>query len=145
MDAEVQIPLARPGRTDDMRDSLSYADVAADLERVVTGQSYQLIERLAAVCAERVLLLDPRAAAVTLTVHKPEAPCLRTSTMSPSPSLGTEQTFLWHRALSPCAPRRRGRGLSPRTSAHHWPTSRRRPARGTSATPTCLPPSRCAA
>ncbi|WP_147103227.1 2-amino-4-hydroxy-6-hydroxymethyldihydropteridine diphosphokinase [Nesterenkonia populi] len=74
IDAEVHLSVAQAGRTDDMRDSLSYADVATDLERAVTGESYHLIERVAAECAERVLRLDYRVSKVTITLHKPEAP-----------------------------------------------------------------------
>ncbi|WP_150461895.1 2-amino-4-hydroxy-6-hydroxymethyldihydropteridine diphosphokinase [Nesterenkonia ebinurensis] len=74
IDAEVQVDLAAAGRTDNLEDTISYADVAFDIEQVVTGESYRLIERIAAECAARILGLDDRIQAVTITVHKPQAP-----------------------------------------------------------------------
>ncbi|GFZ91832.1 2-amino-4-hydroxy-6-hydroxymethyldihydropteridine diphosphokinase [Nesterenkonia alkaliphila] len=74
IDAEVQVDLAAAGRTDNLEDTVSYADIAFVIDRVVTGETYHLIERIAATCAQRLLGLDDRIQAVTITVHKPQAP-----------------------------------------------------------------------
>lgn len=60
-------------RTDDLRDTVNYAEVAADVESVVTGEPRNLIETVAGDIAER-LLARGRVERVTVTVHKPQAP-----------------------------------------------------------------------
>ena len=64
---EVEPPVA-----DTIESTVSYADLAADAQAVVEGESADLVETLAARIAERVLARGALRAAVT--VHKPEAP-----------------------------------------------------------------------
>ena len=73
VDVVMELDLAQAGATDDLEDTVSYADIAGEVMTRITGPSFDLIERLADVIADDVLghaLVD----AVTVTVHKPEAP-----------------------------------------------------------------------
>ncbi len=73
VDAVLELSLAAAGASDDVTDTVHYGELAEALAAVVTGEPVNLIEtlgeRLAAVC-----LADRRVDAVTLTVHKPQAP-----------------------------------------------------------------------
>ncbi|WGT48491.1 dihydroneopterin aldolase [Tessaracoccus lacteus] len=71
VDVVLEFPLET--RTDDLRDTVNYAEVAADVESVVTGEPRNLIESVAGDIAER-LLARGRVERVTVTVHKPQAP-----------------------------------------------------------------------
>ena len=73
VDIELELDLRLPGRTDSLADTVSYADVAAAVVRRIEGPPVDLIERLAALVAEDAMA-DPRVEAVTVTVHKPQAP-----------------------------------------------------------------------
>ena len=73
VDVVMELDLARAGATDDLDDTVSYAEIAGEVMARITGPSFDLIERLAEVIADDVLghaLIE----AVTVTVHKPEAP-----------------------------------------------------------------------
>ena len=73
VDVVMELDLARAGATDALDDTVSYAEIAAEVVSRITGPSFDLIERLAEVIADDVLghaLIE----AVTVTVHKPEAP-----------------------------------------------------------------------
>ena len=73
VDVVMELDLSQAGATDDLEDTVSYADIAGEVMTRITGPSFDLIERLADVIADDVLghaLVD----AVTVTVHKPEAP-----------------------------------------------------------------------
>jgi dihydroneopterin aldolase/2-amino-4-hydroxy-6-hydroxymethyldihydropteridine diphosphokinase len=73
VDVDMTLNLTRAGATDGLADTVSYAEVAADVVRRITGPSFDLIERLAHVIAGDVLE-RPLVDAVAVTVHKPEAP-----------------------------------------------------------------------
>jgi dihydroneopterin aldolase / 2-amino-4-hydroxy-6-hydroxymethyldihydropteridine diphosphokinase len=77
VDIALEADLTAAGESDDLTDTLNYAEVAAAVVARIEGESHDLIERLASVIAADVLgtesarvLLD----AVTVTVHKPQAP-----------------------------------------------------------------------
>ena len=77
VDIALEADLAPAGASDDLADTVNYAHVAALVVARVEGEPFDLIERLATAIAEDVLadgggrlLLD----AVTVTVHKPQAP-----------------------------------------------------------------------
>lgn len=59
--------------SDDLRDTVDYGAVAQAVTEEIEAGPYDLIEKLAAVIAERVLA-DFAPAAVTVAVHKPQAP-----------------------------------------------------------------------
>jgi dihydroneopterin aldolase/2-amino-4-hydroxy-6-hydroxymethyldihydropteridine diphosphokinase len=73
VDVVLELDLSRAGGSDALDDTVSYADVAADVVARITGPSFDLIERLAEVVAGDVLE-RPLVDAVTVTVHKPQAP-----------------------------------------------------------------------
>jgi len=73
LDVVLELDLAVAGRSDDVADTVHYGELAERLVGIVTGEPVNLIETL----AERVAaacLTDPRVAATTVTVHKPQAP-----------------------------------------------------------------------
>ncbi len=59
--------------SDDLVDTIDYGELAQRLADVVSGEPVNLLETLAARLAE-VCLADERVEAVTVTVHKPQAP-----------------------------------------------------------------------
>ncbi|MFI7431090.1 dihydroneopterin aldolase [Micromonospora sp. NPDC049836] len=73
VDAVLELDLAPAARSDEVTDTVHYGELAERLVAVITGEPVNLIEtladRLLAVC-----LAEPRVAAATVTVHKPEAP-----------------------------------------------------------------------
>ncbi len=73
VDVVLELDLSRAGGSDALDDTVSYADVAADVVTRITGPSFDLIERLAEVIAADALE-RPLVDAVTVTVHKPQAP-----------------------------------------------------------------------
>jgi dihydroneopterin aldolase len=73
VDAALELDLAPAGAADDLAGTVDYGELAERLVMVVTGPPVQLIETLAARLVE-VCLADPRVAAATVTVHKPQAP-----------------------------------------------------------------------
>lgn len=73
VDVVMSVDLARAGASDDLRDTVHYGEVAADIVAIVEGEPYDLIERLADQIATAVLA-RPLVEAVEVTVHKPQAP-----------------------------------------------------------------------
>lgn len=72
VDIEAELDARRAARSDDVADTISYADLANDAVSVVSGESVNLIETLAQRIADRVLQRGARRVEVTL--HKPKAP-----------------------------------------------------------------------
>lgn len=63
----------RAAASDDVVDTVNYAEVAETIREIITGESLNLIETLAENIAVAVLARFPLQA-VELTVHKPKAP-----------------------------------------------------------------------
>lgn len=63
----------RAAASDNVADTVNYAEVAETIREIVTGESLDLIETLAENIAAAVLARFPLQA-VELTVHKPKAP-----------------------------------------------------------------------
>lgn len=77
VDVALEAELGAAGESDDLADTVSYADVAAQVMARIEGPSFDLIERLASVIAADVLAAEHCSRiidAVTVTVHKPQAP-----------------------------------------------------------------------
>lgn len=73
VDIALDVDLHPAGASDDLADTVNYAEVAADAVAVITGEPLDLIEAV----AERIAaasLRHPAVEAVEVTVHKPEAP-----------------------------------------------------------------------
>ncbi len=73
VDLELHVDLAAAGRSDDLADTVSYADVIDSVRRVVVEEHYALLERLAARIAE-VCRRDPRVSGVVVEVRKLRPP-----------------------------------------------------------------------
>jgi dihydroneopterin aldolase len=73
VDLDVALDMSAAGRTDDLGDTLDYGAVVEMVAKVVSGERFQLLERLAERIAE-VVLADPRATAVTVAVRKLRPP-----------------------------------------------------------------------
>ncbi|MGA8046811.1 MAG: 2-amino-4-hydroxy-6-hydroxymethyldihydropteridine diphosphokinase [Dermatophilaceae bacterium] len=77
VDIAIEADLSAAGESDDLADTVNYAHVAALVVARIEGEPFDLIERLAAVIADDVLADDGGRLlvdAVTVTVHKPQAP-----------------------------------------------------------------------
>ena len=73
VDVVMSLDLGPAGASDDLGDTVSYADIAADVVADIEGEPLDLIEALAARIADSVLRY-PRVEGVEVTVHKPQAP-----------------------------------------------------------------------
>ena len=73
IDAVLALSLRRAAETDDVVDTVHYGELAERLVAVVEGEPVDLLETLAQRLADDVLS-DARVDAVTITVHKPQAP-----------------------------------------------------------------------
>ncbi|NNG37984.1 2-amino-4-hydroxy-6-hydroxymethyldihydropteridine diphosphokinase [Flexivirga sp. ID2601S] len=73
VDVVIECDLSGAGHSDDLGATISYAEVAQDVERIMTQPPVDLIETLAEQVAASVLQ-RPAAEAVEVTVHKPDAP-----------------------------------------------------------------------
>ena len=73
VDVALELDLAPAAASDDVTDTVHYGELAGRLVEIVAGEPVNLIETL----ADRLVtacLADPRVAAATVTVHKPQAP-----------------------------------------------------------------------
>jgi len=73
IDLEIELDLSSAGSTDDLQKTLDYSVVVDQVAQRVTGESVDLIETLAHDLAQ-IVLNHPQPTAVTVTVHKPQAP-----------------------------------------------------------------------
>lgn len=73
VDLELFLDLQAAGRADDLTLTVNYDEVFHQVERIVTQESYNLIEALAENIAAFLLLKFPLTS-VEVTVYKPEAP-----------------------------------------------------------------------
>jgi len=73
VDVVLEVDLTAAGASDDLADTVNYAEVAGDIVALIEGEPLNLIEALAARIADRVLA-RPLVEAVEVVVHKPEAP-----------------------------------------------------------------------
>lgn len=73
VDLDVRADLTRAGRSDDLDDTIDYGALAAEVERVLTGERFVLLERLAQRIAE-VVLADARVVEVEVAVRKLRPP-----------------------------------------------------------------------
>ena len=73
VDVALEVDTAAAAASDDVADTVHYGELATALVTIVEGEPVNLLERLAQRLADRCLA-DPRVAAATVTVHKPQAP-----------------------------------------------------------------------
>jgi dihydroneopterin aldolase len=74
VDVVLEVDLTRASVTDDVSDTINYAEVTDLVVAEITGDRVSLIEKLAAKIADRIKATYPQAATVSVTVHKPQAP-----------------------------------------------------------------------
>ncbi|MFD2369681.1 dihydroneopterin aldolase [Brevibacillus sp. GCM10020057] len=73
VDLVLSMDLSRAGASDDLADTVNYADIFTCVQKIVEGERYNLVERLTAVIAERLLSQFPLAQ-VQVKVTKPNPP-----------------------------------------------------------------------
>jgi 7,8-dihydroneopterin aldolase/epimerase/oxygenase len=73
VDVDVEADLSTPGGSDALDDTIDYGALCATIERVVTGERFTLLERLATRIAAEVLV-DERVSSVTVAVRKLRPP-----------------------------------------------------------------------
>jgi len=73
VDVEMDVDLTLAGTTDELDDTVDYGAVAEAISRVVSSESYRLLERLAVRVGE-VCRSDPRVRGVRVTVRKLHPP-----------------------------------------------------------------------
>lgn len=74
VDVTYYLDLTHAGKTDNLADAVSYADVFNIVKEEIVNQNYDLIERLCYVMIGRILNLDMRITSAEVTVKKPNAP-----------------------------------------------------------------------
>jgi dihydroneopterin aldolase len=74
VDVALETDLRDAGRTDALAQTISYSDAAKRVRAIVEGEAHDLLEAVAGAVATDLLTAFPRAAAVTVTLRKPEAP-----------------------------------------------------------------------
>lgn len=74
VDLDLEVDITQAAATDDVEATVNYAEVAAVVEALVTGEPVNLIETLATRIADAVLGAFPRVTELTVTVNKPQAP-----------------------------------------------------------------------
>ncbi|WP_048601104.1 dihydroneopterin aldolase [Rubeoparvulum massiliense] len=73
IDLILRLPLQKAGRSDQLADTINYADVYELVRKVVEEEKYRLLERLAEEIAQRLLHVFP-IEQVELQVMKPNPP-----------------------------------------------------------------------
>ncbi len=73
IDIDLEVDLSEAGASDAIEKTVDYSAVAIEVAGLVANERWNLIEKVASRIAESVLS-RPQVSAVTVTVHKPEAP-----------------------------------------------------------------------
>jgi len=73
VDVDIYLHIMKGGKTDDIRDTISYAEVYKVIKEFMEQKQYKLLEALAENIAE-IILRDFDCKAVKIEVHKPHAP-----------------------------------------------------------------------
>jgi dihydroneopterin aldolase len=74
VDISLELDLSRASVTDDVSDTVNYAEITDLVVAEVTGDRVALIEKLAARIADRIKNTYSQIVTVSVTVHKPQAP-----------------------------------------------------------------------
>lgn len=91
--AELKCDTREAGKSDDLTKSVNYAEVCALIKRVMTENTYKLIEAAAEKIAQEILLTYQEVRSVTVNLKKPWAPIAMNFN-----AVGVEITRQWHRA-----------------------------------------------
>ena len=74
VDVEIECDLRKPGRTDDLHDTVNYSHVYGIARQVLEGPSKNLIEAVAEEIARRIAESCNGVEAIRVRVRKPDAP-----------------------------------------------------------------------
>ena len=74
VDLALSVDLSAPAQSDAIEDTVNYAEITDLVVQEITTNPVNLIEKLAARIAERVLNQHIKVQSVVVTVHKPQAP-----------------------------------------------------------------------
>jgi len=74
VDLTLSVDLKAGSQSDSIADTVNYAEITDLVVEELTSNPVNLIEKLAARIAERVLNQHIKVSSVTVTVHKPQAP-----------------------------------------------------------------------
>ena len=74
VDLLITLDLRAASLSDDLQDTINYADLAQIAHDNIVGERVQLIERLAGKIADEISLAYSQITSVSVTVHKPHAP-----------------------------------------------------------------------
>lgn len=90
---DLYVSTKKAGNTDAIKDSISYAEIAHDIESFLLENTFKLLEAAAEAVAERLLLRYPGVEKVRVEIKKPWAPILL-----PLDTVSVEIERGWHRA-----------------------------------------------
>lgn len=74
VDVDWWLDTSHPAATDDLRDTVCYKAIFDTVVALIVGEPWRLIETLAARISGKLLESFPAITALTVTVHKPDAP-----------------------------------------------------------------------
>jgi dihydroneopterin aldolase len=74
VDLILNLDLSQAAQSDAIEDTVNYAEITELTHQEITTDPVNLIEKLAYRIAERILSSHPKIKAITVTVHKPQAP-----------------------------------------------------------------------
>ena len=74
VDLKVDLDLRAASISDDLNDTINYADLAQIVHNNIVGERVQLIERLAGRIADEIMATHKIIRSIQVTVHKPHAP-----------------------------------------------------------------------
>lgn len=74
VDLALSLDLSAASRSDNLDETVNYADLAQIVHDNIVGERVQLIERLAGRIADQIKSAYPKIDSISVTVHKPDAP-----------------------------------------------------------------------
>lgn len=74
VDVQFDLDISQAAASDDVAATVNYAEVAAVVEQIITGEPVNLIETLAVTMADAILAKFASINSVDVTVNKPQAP-----------------------------------------------------------------------
>ena len=74
VDLLITLDLQAASRSDDLADTINYAELAQIVYENIVGERVQLIERLAGRIADAIKSTYQQISSISVTVHKPHAP-----------------------------------------------------------------------
>ncbi|MBR3645540.1 MAG: 2-amino-4-hydroxy-6-hydroxymethyldihydropteridine diphosphokinase, partial [Lachnospiraceae bacterium] len=92
VDADLYVDMVTPGMSDDLDDTVNYAQVCRDITDFMQNNRYDLIEAAAYNTAKMILLNYPKVQKIDITVHKPYAPI-----GLPFEDVSVSVSLMWHR------------------------------------------------